>query len=457
MGTLPATVPAPRFAIGFVLFATAVAALGGFLFGYDTAVISGAVGYLERHFGLNDVEKGWAGASAILGCIPGAMLGGFLGDRHGRRRVLLLCALLYLVSGVWSAVPRSFAEFLLARFVGGLGIGVSSMVCPVYIAEIAPARARGRLGTLFQLGIVVGIFLVFFVNREIQRLGDEAWNRERGWRWMLASESLPALALALLVLRVPESPRWLLGAGREEEARRVLERVGGPEYAAHEAASIRASLGQAQGSYADLLRGGCRRALFVGVPLMMFAQFSGINAIVYYAPEIFKSAGDAPDAAFTSAVWVGAVNLVFTFVAIAGVDRLGRKPLLLAGALTQAVALALVAALFATGRAGPALLVCILAFVAAFALAMGPIPWLLNSEIFPTRVRGRAASVAALAVWVSCFLVAQTFPVLDRRLGSAATFAGYAAVSLLSFVFVLARVPETRGKSLEEIETSWGG
>lgn len=441
----------------FLLFVTGVAALGGFLFGYDTAVISGAVGYLEAHFSLDDVQKGYAGASAILGCIPGAMLGGLLGDRYGRKRVLLLCAVLYLVSGVWSAVPRSFTEFLLARFIGGVGIGVSSMVCPVYIAEMAPGRVRGRLGTLFQLGIVVGIFLVFFVNREIQRQGDEAWNSTQGWRWMLASESLPALVFLVLLLPVPESPRWLLHAGRADEARRVLEHIGGAEYARAEAEAIRASVGVSQGSYAELLGPGVRRALAVGVVLSLCAQFSGINAIMYYAPEIFKAAGRSADAAFASAVWVGAVNLLFTFVAVAWVDRLGRRPLLLAGTLVQAAALALVASLFAAGGQEGALLACILTFVAAFAMAMGPIPWLLNAEIFPTRVRGRAASVTTFAVWVSCFVVAQTFPVLDRRLGSATTFAGYAAVSLLSFVFVLACVPETKGKSLEEIEKTWRG
>lgn len=441
----------------FLLFVTGVAALGGFLFGYDTAVISGAVGSLETHFTLDDVEKGWAGASAILGCIPGAMLGGLLGDRYGRKRVLLLCAVLYLVSGVWSAVPRSFAEFLLARFIGGVGIGVSSMVCPVYIAEMAPGHMRGRLGTLFQLGIVVGIFLVFFVNREIQRQGDEDWNSALGWRWMLASESLPALVFLLLLLPVPESPRWLLHAGRDGEALRVLERIGGAEYARAEAEGIRASLGLKQGSYAELFSPGVRRALAVGVVLSLCAQFSGINAIMYYAPEIFKASGRSADGAFASAVWVGAVNLLFTFVAVAWVDRVGRRPLLLTGTLVQAVALALVASLFATGGREGALLACILTFVAAFAMAMGPIPWLLNAEIFPTRVRGRAASVTTFAVWVSCFVVAQTFPVLDRRLGSAATFAGYAAVSLLSFVFVLIWVPETKGKSLEEIEKTWGG
>ncbi|MFO0930360.1 MAG: sugar porter family MFS transporter [Gemmataceae bacterium] len=441
----------------FLLFVTGVAALGGFLFGYDTAVISGAVGSLEAHFSLDDVQKGYAGASAILGCIPGAMLGGLLGDRYGRKRVLLLCAVLYLVSGVWSAVPRSFTEFLVARFIGGVGIGVSSMVCPVYIAEMAPGQVRGRLGTLFQLGIVVGIFLVFFVNREIQRQGDEAWNSAQGWRWMLASESLPALVFLVLLLPVPESPRWLLHAGRADEARRVLERIGGAEYARAEAEAIRDSVGMRQGSYAELLGPGVRRALAVGVVLSLCAQFSGINAIMYYAPEIFKAAGRSTDAAFASAVWVGAVNLLFTFVAVAWVDRLGRRPLLLAGTLVQTAALALVASLFAAGGQEGALLACILTFVAAFAMAMGPIPWLLNAEIFPTRVRGRAASVTTFAVWVSCFVVAQTFPVLDRRLGSAVTFAGYAAVSLLSFVFVLVYVPETKGKSLEEIEKTWRG
>jgi SP family arabinose:H+ symporter-like MFS transporter len=404
-----------------------VAATGGFLFGYDTAVINGANQYLAAHFGLSAAQEGFAAASAILGCIPGALVGGLLSDRLGRKRTLYLCAWLFLLSGIGSALPTTFTEFLIARLFAGVAIGICSIVCPVYISECAPAARRGRLGTLFQLGIVVGIFITLFLNSFIHGFGDEAWNTAYGWRWMLASEVAPAIFLLLLLPGATESPRWAVQS-RDQPGRR-----------------------------SELLEPRLRRPLLIAVVLSAVAQFSGINAIMYYSTRILTGAGIGIENAFAATALVGLVNLLFTLVAVASIDRLGRRPLLLVGLAAQVVSLSAVAWLLSGQSAGIALLSAILLFIAAFALALGPIPWLLSSEIFPLGIRGRAMSVAAFTVWVSCFVVAQAFPMVhdSPAIGPAKTFAFFAAVSLFGWLFTWLRVPETKGRTLEEIESSW--
>lgn len=439
----------------YVLFAVASAALGGFLFGYDTAVISGAIGSLEKFFDLTPALTGWAGASAIIGCIPGSMVAGFLSDRFGRKKVLVLSATLYFISALWSGLAGTFVTFIVARFIGGLGIGISSMVCPTYIAEIAPEKHRGWLGTLFQLGIVVGIFIVLFVNMLIQQSGTYEWNLEYGWRWMLASECFPAILLLLLLLAVPESPRWLLQIGRESAARQILVRMMEGKAVELEIERIVALSGEEEGRFAELFAANCRRPLLIAVALALFAQFSGINAIMYYAPKVFEMGGDTAGAAFRSSVWVGAVNLLVTFVAIALVDRIGRKPLLVIGSAIQVVSLSFVGWQFFVDGGSGRLLVGILVYVAAFAVAMGPIPWIVISEIFPGRIRGRAVSVGVLMIWVGCYLVAQTFPMALETFGPAITFWTYAACSLAGLLFVIQFLPETKGRTLEEIAASW--
>lgn len=441
-----------------LILVTLVAAVGGFLFGYDTAVINGANQYLKAHFELDAMREGMAGASAILGCIPGAMLAGFISDRLGRRKVLFACAILYAISGLLSAVPRTFPEFLAARFLSGLGIGASSMICPVYIAELAPAAQRGRLGSLFQLGIVVGISLTLFVNARIQGLGDEVWNTTSGWRWMLGAEVIPAALLLGLLFFVPESPRWLVQNGNEPAARDILEAIGGADHAETEIRAIRAVMGQEEGRFAELFHARFRRPLLIAALLMLFSQFSGINAIMYYSTKIFTTAGVGVRDSFTASAIIGLVNVVFTFVAIALVDRAGRRPLLLVGLAAQVVALTTVGALFRGGAEGIGLLIGIVGFIAAFAMALGPIPWILCSEIFPTRVRGRAMSLATFVIWSSCYVVAQTFPMLNDspRVGPALTFWIYAGCSVVGLLFVYAALPETKGRTLEEIEKSWG-
>ena len=448
---------ASPYSLRFILFATAVTAIGGFLFGYDTAVINGANSYLKAHMNLNPAQEGIAGASAILGCIPGAMCAGFLSDRYGRKRILFLSAVLYAVSGVLSAVPNTFGQFLSARLISGLGIGASSIICPIYIAEIAPEKWRGRLGTLFQLGIVLGIFLTLFVNKVIQGMGDEAWNTAYGWRWMMGMEAAPALIFMALLFAVPESPRWLAQKGREGEAREILKKVGGPELAEKELSAIRAAAGREEGKFSELLSGPFFRPLALAVALMAFSQFCGINAIAYYSTKIFATAGGGKSAAFTASAWVGLINMIFTIVGLCLVDKAGRRPLLLVGAAVQTVALGLVGWMFHAQQGGIGLLICVIMFTAAFNLAMGPISWLFCSEIFPNKVRGRAMSVAAFTIWVSCYIVAQTFPMLNDNpaIGPAQTFWVYTAISLLSFVFIVAFIPETKGRTLEQIEQSW--
>ena len=441
-----------------LLLVALVALSGGFLFGYDTAVINGANQYLKAHFALTPVQEGLAGASAIFGCIPGAMLAGFLSDRFGRRKILFICAVLYAASGLLSAMPRTFVEFLVARFISGLGIGASSMICPVYIAEMAPKAWRGRLGSLFQLGIVTGIFVTLFINARIQGLGDETWNAANGWRWMLGAEVAPAGLLLLLLFFVPESPRWLLQSGREQEARGILENIGGQAHAEAEIVAVREVLTSEEGKTGELLSARFRRPLLIAVLLMAFSQFCGINAIMYYSTKIFATAGVGVKDSFTASACIGLVNLLFTFVAIVFVDKAGRRPLLLIGLTAQVIALGAVGWMFQTGVHGVGLLIAIVAFIAAFAMALGPIPWIVCSEIFPTKVRGRAMSLATFTIWTSCYMVAQTFPMLNDnpKIGPAFTFWIYAIASLLALIFVLACVPETKGRSLEEIERGWG-
>jgi len=447
----PMNVHNNKGSLRYLMLLTVVAALGGLLFGYDTAVISGAVGFLQAHFQLSAGLKGWAASSALIGC----MVGGPLSDRYGRKKILLLCAVLFAFSGIASALPRTLTQFVWARFAGGFGIGAVSVLSPLYIAEIAPEKLRGRLVSLYQLAIVVGILVVFFVNLLIQRLGDEAWNTSDGWRWMMGSLTLPSALFGFLLLFIPESPRWLMKMGRRSEAETILVRVGGQAAADREIQQIKGSLSQEEGKFSELFTGGYRRALVIGVGLAMICQFSGINAIMYYAPEIFKSIGAGRDAAFAQTVSIGVVNLLFTFVAVWLADKAGRKALLIGGSLVQVLALAAVGVMFAKGIGGLWLLFFIVLFTAAFASAMGPVPWIVISEIFPTKIRGRAMSMAVLVIWLSCFLVSQTFPVLVDAIGNAKTFWIYALCSLVGLIFVVAWVPETKGKTLEEIEQSW--
>lgn len=442
--------PLERFVYLFVI--CLVAALGGLLFGFDTAVVSGAEGLFKKEFNLNSVMEGWVTSSALVGCFFGALGAGTLSDRFGRKKIMTLAAWLFFVSALGCGLARTPTELVLARLLGGLGIGIASLISPLYIAEIAPPRIRGFLVALQQLAIVLGILGAFFCNSAIlhSSLAPTAQ-----WRWMFGLGAAPALLFLLCILPVPESPRWLMQRGKKEQARAILTRVAGPEAAEAEAAQILEAISHEGGRWSDLLKPGLRRAVFIGVTLMVLTQITGINAIMYYAPKVFEQAGVSASMAYNNTVWVGLANLVFTLISMAVVDRLGRKPLLLIGATCMGLSLLGVGAAFAAKLSGLGVLIGVLAYVGSFAVSMGVVGWVLVSEIYPTRTRGRAMSLATAAVWAACFLVSQTFPMLIEQCGPASTFWLYGLMCIVAIVFVAWFVPETKGRSLEDIERSW--
>jgi MFS transporter, SP family, arabinose:H+ symporter len=431
---------------------TAVAALGGLLFGYDTAVISGAIGYLRIKFELSPAMTGWAASAAIIGCIFGAMFAGVLSDRFGRKKILILTAVLFGVSAIGSAIPSNITQFTVARFVGGLGVGAASILSPLYITEMAPASIRGKLVSVYQLAIVSGILLIFFVNMIVQNMGTEAWNINTGWRYMVGSEILPALLFFVAILFVPESPRWLMKENREKLAGDVLSMIHTLQRVEEIKTEIKEALQQQKGTLRELFAGKFRKTLIAGVLLAIFSQVQGINAIMYYAPVIFEELGTGR--AYMQTVIIGIINLLFTFVAIRLVDRSGRRNLLLAGGAGMCLSLAMIGASFRFSFGGYFLLFFILAYVAFFAASYGPVTWVYISEIFPVKLRGLAISVATLALWVAVYLVTQFFPIMLENIGAAYTFWIYCAMSVLAFIFVHSSVYETKGRTLEEIERS---
>lgn len=438
-----------------------VAALGGLLFGYDTAVISGAIGFLQQHFQLDAAMKGWAASCALLGCVVGVSFAGVFSDRLGRKKTLILAGLLFLASAIGSALPRHFTLFVAFRVLGGVGVGVASMASPMYIAEITPARIRGRMVSVNQFAIISGMLVIYFVNYFIARHSDPAWNVATGWRWMFASGALPAALFLLCLGFVPESPRWLLERGETGMATHVLQRVGGIEYAERELAEITAALGQEKSNLRQLFVPGQRIVLGVGIALAVLQQVTGINVFLYYAPEIFKQLGSGTDVALLQTVVVGAVNLLFTIVAIWTVDRWGRKPLMLIGATGMGLCLVAMGVAAQQQVVALGVLVFILGYIACFALSVGPVTWVLLSEIFPTRIRGRALAVATFCLWTANFIVSQTFPMMDEnpwlihRFHHGFPFYLYAAFCLMLVLVVWRQVPETKGRSLEEIARAW--
>ncbi len=440
----------------YVTLVSIAAALGGLLFGFDTAVVSGAVGFMQDRFGLSDLQVGWAVSSLIIGCIVGAALSGTLSDRLGRKKVLIAAALLFVVGSIGSAIPDTFAGYVIARMIGGVGIGITSTLSPLYNAEIAPAKYRGRLVALNQFAIVSGIFLTYFVNSGIAGYGDDAWDISTAWRWMFGVGAIPGIVYMLLLLLVPESPRWLIKQGRAEEALPILLRIHGEEAAKKEVLEIKESFREERTPFRELFKPGLRFALFVGVGIAVLQQITGINAILYYAPEILKETGAGTNAALVQTILVGFINFVFTILSIWLIDKAGRKALLLIGTSAMTISLALIGLAFRTGHSsGPLVLILILVYVAAFAISLGPVVWVLLSEIFPNRVRGRATAVASMALWAADYLVSQSFPPLLKSAGPAATYWIFGALSLLTVLFTVRFVPETKGKSLEEIEKLW--
>ena len=619
--------------ITFVIGISLVATLGGLLFGYDTAVISGGIGFLQKFFLLDGAMTGWAAGSAIAGCILGAVIAGGLSDKFGRKKVLIFAAVMFLVSAIGSAIPKTLTEFIIYRIIGGIGVGAASMTSPLYIAEVSPAKIRGRLVSLNQFAIIFGMLVVYFVNyyigdyganlntrfadsiisdkitknndtekkllsgqiasqienfykpteadtinhiaallardfnnkknpgslkKEAKRLnlplnlkepvtakkfcsalamklsfygidftagekstiaaesaagtlsslilpgtssindyvaqfmiaaiekktgktqmsqelketvktiapatldaGRKCWNVEKGWRWMFGSESLPALTLLILLFFVPESPRWLAKQEKTEEAKNILEKIGGAYHAEQELAEIKNAVEQESGSLTQLFKGKMLTALLIGVTLAVCQQATGINVFLYYAPKIFANMGFGTSAALYQTIIVGAVNLSFTIIAIWTVDKLGRKPLMLVGSLGMAVSMFIIGGAAYYNNTNTWVLIFILGYIACFALSLGPVVWVYLSEIFPTKIRGQAMSIATFALWIACFIISQTFPMMDQNKYLVANFHHsfpffmYGAVGIFTVIFVFIFVPETKGKSLEEIEDMW--
>ncbi len=442
--------------IKFVIMISVAAAIGGLLFGYDTAVIAGAIGSIQAKFDLSPALTGWAASSAIWGCIIGVIIAGILSDKFGRKKVLILSAILFAVSAIGSSIPNNLTQFVIARLIGGIGVGIASMLSPMYISEIAPAKIRGTLVTLYQLAIVLGINIIYFVNLKISTSGSEQWNIDTGWRIMLGSEVIPALLFLILLLFIPESPRWLASKGKSEDATLILEKLNGKEQATKLLKEIEESFLNEKGTFKELFQPGLRKAMIVGIFLALFSQITGINAIIYYAPEIFKSVGFGTESAMFQTVIIGIVNTLFTFVAIAFIDKLGRRTLLLWGISGMIICLGAVGLLFYLDlSSGPWLLLFILGFIASFAMSLGPIPWVLISEIFPTKIRGIAMSISILMVWIGVVLITQLTPMLLDGIGGAFTFWVFMINAIILLIFTYKMIPETKGKTLEEIGKLW--
>lgn len=432
---------------GYITGISFVSALGGYLFGFDFAVIAGALPFLRTQFALSPLWEGFLTGSLALGCMAGCLLAGRLADRYGRRPGLMLAALIFLVSSLGMAVSGGLPVFLIMRFCAGIGVGMASILSPLYIAEISPAAVRGRNVSINQLTIVIGILITNLVNYLLAAKGTEAW------RWMFGLGSVPSAFFLLGVAWLPESPRWLLKAGRDEQARAVLQKIGNAFFVQKTFADIEASLqGLPRASFRDIFRKKVRPAVVIGVVLAVFQQLCGINIVFNYTSTIFASAGASLDAQLFQTIVIGLVNLVFTVVAMWQVDRLGRRPLMLMGCVgLSAFYIVLAFLLQGHASAGWVSLFVLLA-IATYAMSLAPVTWVLISEIFPNRIRGLATSVAVVSLWGAYFILVFTFPVLAKGLGTYGPFYMYAGICLLGFLFVRTRVKETKGKTLEELE-----
>jgi SP family arabinose:H+ symporter-like MFS transporter len=440
----------------YIYFISIVAAVGGLLFGYDTAVIAGAIGFLQIKFDLSPAMVGWAASSAIWGCVLGAVFTGHLSDRFGRKKILQYSAIIFAVSSFMSAVPENLTQFVLARFLGGIGVGAASILSPLYISEIAPAKIRGKLVTLYQVAIVVGINLIYIINYLIATMGDQDWNVNTGWRYMVGSEVVPSIIFFVLLLCVPESPRWLAKKEQYKKALEILKKVNGDQNGHVILEEINETLHEETGTFTELFKPGLRRAMIIGMMLAIFSQITGINSIIYYAPEIFKSAGFGTESAFTQTIVIGMIITLFTFVAVVLIDKIGRRKLLIWGVSGMVISLGAIGLVYYNNWTnGYLLLISILCFIACFGTSLGPIPWVIMSEIFPNRMRGVAMSVSVLLLWLSIVAITQFFPILLESIGGAYTYWLFMVNAIILLLFIWKELPETKGKSLEEIETSW--
>jgi sugar porter (SP) family MFS transporter len=453
------------FRLGYVTVLASVAALGGFLFGYDWVVIGGAKPFYEVYFHLHSPQVvGWANSCALLGCLIGSLLAGEAGSRYGRKKLLIFSALLFAFSSIFTGWAHLFSFFILWRIAGGVAIGLASNTSPLYIAEISPAPWRGRLVSLNQLAIVCGILAAQIANwliaKKMPAQGSatvfaQSWNVQYGWRWMFTAVALPALIFFMLALVIPESPRWLATRMKTNAARIVLARIGGEDYASAELSAINSTLHQDAGvrlGWKDLIGKDLRNLLWIGIALAVLQQWSGINVLFNYAEEVYKSAGFGISDILFNIVITGAINLIFTVIAMTFVDRLGRRRLMLVGCAGVGLSHFAVGFAYRQGLHGSAVLVLTLCAIACYAMSLAPVTWVLISEIFPNRLRSLGVSVAVAALWSASFALTYTFPFLNRALTTAGTFFAYGTICFLGCAFVYCFVPETRGKTLEQIE-----
>ncbi|MEX3020868.1 sugar porter family MFS transporter [Kluyvera sp. STS39-E] len=450
--------------MGYVWTICLVAACGGLLFGYDWVVIGGAKPFYEAYFGITDPAlSGWAMSSALVGCVFGALCSGWCADKLGRRIPLIASAVLFSASAWGTAMASSFDMFVVYRIVGGVGIGLASALSPMYIAEVSPAEKRGRFVAVNQLTIVIGVLAAQLVNLLIaepvtagatHQVIVDSWNGQTGWRWMFGAELVPALAFLVLMFVVPESPRWLMKAGKEAQARKTLERIGSTAYATQTLKEIAQTLAKDthRVSYATLLQPQVRPVVIIGMVLAIFQQWCGINVIFNYAQEIFASAGFDINGTLKSIVATGVINLVFTLAALPLVDKIGRRKLMLFGASGLTCIYVLIAGAYAAGIMGWPVLVLVLAAIAIYALTLAPVTWVLLAEIFPNRVRGLAMSLGTLALWIACFLLTYTFPLLNAGLGASGSFLLYGVICAMGWIYIQRNVPETKGVTLEALE-----
>jgi SP family arabinose:H+ symporter-like MFS transporter len=436
----------------YVLFVSLVAATSGLLFGFDIAVINGAIVFLRKQWRLTEWQTEYAASSLLVGCVFGAACGGWVSDRLGRKKALFLSAILFTLSALGAALPRNLTEFAAARFAGGIAIGAASVLAPMYIAEVSPARIRGRLVSLNQMTIVTGILLSYFVNWVLSYSGPESW------RWMFAVAALPSVTFFVALFFVPESPRWLVEAGREREAFGVLARVNGAVIAGQELGSIRAAVAEETGTLRELIEPGVRRALVVAVVLAVMQQWTGVNSVLFYGSVILTEhvGGHTGSAALGANVLIGLINFLMTFVAIALIDKAGRKALLIASSAAMGACLAGMAVAFRMAQPPAYLVIALMLMaVASFAAGLGPGVWVVLSEIFPNRIRGRAMSIATVSLWVACAVLTMTFLTISRLTGPSGAFLLYSGMCAFTAFFVWRFTPETRGRTLEEIEKLW--
>jgi len=430
----------------YVIGISLIAALGGFLFGFDMTVVSGTLPFLEKVFSLSGASLGWAVSSCILACIFGAASAGKLADVFGRKRVLIVTAVLFSVSAVGAGWAQTFNTFILYRFLGGLAIGAASGVAPIYVAETAPTRFRGRFVSFYQLAIVVGILASYYSNYFLLRVGDEAW------RWMFTAGVVPAALFFGLLFLVPETPRWLVKSGRPGEALDVLTRIDGAAYAREEMAVIEQTLQVRKGKLSDLLKPRMLRIVVIGSLLGIFSQISGANAVFLYAPKIFAQAGSGLQDSLFQTSLIGLINFFCTFIPIMLVERVGRRPLLITGVAVMTVVMGCLTWLFHVHATGIPVLIAVLAYIAAYCSSIACLTWVILSEIFPNRIRGEAMSIANLSLWTANYILLQTFPMIEAKYGITSAFGTYAVICAVILVFVWKFIPETKGKSLEEIE-----